>query len=585
MLAVLFICLLLGVFVNNNNNCTFYEILGVTCGKCNIVTHIFLFYTNCGYSILSFLFIFSFCLFYFRVLHLRTMSCDRSEFSYAGVLDITVKTSGCYADPISSRGKALQIIRAISLIFIPLVGMAIFAAIMLSAAMKSSAKMENVRTQIARAQDIGDFIHALQLERADVVLAIQIKNSSFLNTSFERTDQMSELLRHWPYCDYKSRESLVSRLYSHRFHIFNSDVSSLSEIAFYSRLSKCFISRLIDTTKGMFSGDFWQSIVAYKMLIRAKENMGIVLSYGIVFFENGSLTETDYNLLHMNDALAFDHIETYQQYSGQFFLENNSAWEAVNRFRQDYQTNSFENPSKMKGSEYYDVVYEYLEMLRKTKRALKEHILSKLQDQVEEVRLDLIMASMACVLVFILAPVLFSLAHRLTTSIQNYAREAFRKSHLLKIEKQRADDLLYQMMPRSVAQQLKLNKTVNAEYYENVTVYFSDIVGFTTLCASCSPLEVVAFLNKLYHFFDDCLDLYDVYKVETIGDAYMVVSGLPQRNGITHVSEVTLMAVELLLGVTDFQIPHLPDRCLQLRIGIHTGEVQLHTHEIRNLYR
>ena len=64
---------------------------------------------------------------------------------------------------------------------------------------------------------------------------------------------------------------------------------------------------------------------------------------------------------------------------------------------------------------------------------------------------------------------------------------------------------------------------------------------------------------------------YDVYKVETIGDAYMVASGLPRENGRRHVSEISDMALELLEGVDTFTIPHLPDEQLKLRIGIHTG--------------
>ncbi|KAH9510260.1 Receptor-type guanylate cyclase gcy-7 [Bulinus truncatus] len=161
--------------------------------------------------------------------------------------------------------------------------------------------------------------------------------------------------------------------------------------------------------------------------------------------------------------------------------------------------------------------------------------------------------------------------HTLTMSIQNYAIEASHKSQQLNIEKQRSDSLLYQMLPKSVAQQLKMHKTVNAEFYEQVTLFFSDIVGFTKISAASTPLQVVVLLNQLYQVFDDILDHYDVYKVETIGDAYMVVSGLPNRNGSNHCAEISLMAIELLKTTRDFAIPHMPSRTIELRIGCHSG--------------
>lgn len=70
-----------------------------------------------------------------------------------------------------------------------------------------------------------------------------------------------------------------------------------------------------------------------------------------------------------------------------------------------------------------------------------------------------------------------------------------------------------------------MNEEIAADNYPESTVFFSDIVGFTQLAAQCSPHQVVGMLNTLYVCFDQRIEMFDVYKVETIGDAYMVVSG------------------------------------------------------------
>ncbi|KAK1877173.1 Heat-stable enterotoxin receptor [Dissostichus eleginoides] len=153
-------------------------------------------------------------------------------------------------------------------------------------------------------------------------------------------------------------------------------------------------------------------------------------------------------------------------------------------------------------------------------------------------------------------------------TLENLVEE---RTSLYKAERDRADRLNFMLLPGPVVRSLKETGRVEPELFEEVTIYFSDIVGFTTLCHYSTPMEVVDMLNDIYKNFDSILDHHDVYKVETIGDAYMVASGLPKRNGDRHAVDIAHMALDMLAFVGTFELQHLPGIPLWIRIGVHSG--------------
>ncbi|EZA46610.1 hypothetical protein DMN91_008977 [Ooceraea biroi] len=140
-------------------------------------------------------------------------------------------------------------------------------------------------------------------------------------------------------------------------------------------------------------------------------------------------------------------------------------------------------------------------------------------------------------------------------------------------EMKRTDELLYQMIPKQVADRLRNGESPidTCEMFDSVSILFSDVVTFTEICSRISPMEVVSMLNAMYSLFDTLTERNRVYKVETIGDAYMVVSGAPVKES-DHADRVCDMALDMVEAITD-----LKDRStgnhLQIRVGIHSGAV------------
>ena len=153
---------------------------------------------------------------------------------------------------------------------------------------------------------------------------------------------------------------------------------------------------------------------------------------------------------------------------------------------------------------------------------------------------------------------------------RNYTVQV-RSNELLAREKKTSEDLLLNILPSEVANELKEKGSAAAKSFDNVTVLFSDFVDFTSAGERMSAHELVGELDICFKAFDDIIGKYNIEKIKTIGDAYLAVSGLPTPHK-DHAEEVVKAALEIV----DFlkqRKASLGDRSFDARIGIHSGAV------------
>lgn len=139
---------------------------------------------------------------------------------------------------------------------------------------------------------------------------------------------------------------------------------------------------------------------------------------------------------------------------------------------------------------------------------------------------------------------------------------------LLANEREKSDQLLLSIFPETIADKLRHSNQSVADSFEEITILFADIVGFTQYANTKTPTELVEMLDEVFSEFDGLLDKYNIEKIKTIGDAYMAVSGLPQPD-VNHCQNVADLALEIN-QIIETKFSEKYD--LKLRIGINTGK-------------
>ena len=159
--------------------------------------------------------------------------------------------------------------------------------------------------------------------------------------------------------------------------------------------------------------------------------------------------------------------------------------------------------------------------------------------------------------------------------------EVNRTNRLLKQQNATSERLLLNVLPRPIADRLKATDGVIADGFEDVSILFADIVDFTSMSAGLDPTEVVHVLNDVFSAFDQLAEAHRLEKIKTIGDAYMVVGGIPvHRKGHTHA--IADMALDMQRAVGRFKTTD--GSPIRLRIGINTGPVVARGHRHQEIH-
>jgi adenylate cyclase len=166
-------------------------------------------------------------------------------------------------------------------------------------------------------------------------------------------------------------------------------------------------------------------------------------------------------------------------------------------------------------------------------------------------------------------PVLFT-ATMLALNIAVFAKQRSEALAALREEQEKAENLLLNILPRSIADKLKDETQPIADHFGSASILFADVADFTPWSERLPPAEVVGYLDHLFSHFDELAERYGLEKIKTIGDCYMVAAGVPTPRS-DHAHALALMALDMLVAMREHEVfGHLG---LELRVGINSGPV------------
>ncbi|XP_059158525.1 adenylate cyclase, germination specific-like [Physella acuta] len=451
-----------------------------------------------------------------------------------------------------------------------------------------------VDSRIASALLIKDLLHQLQLERGLSALFVSsngdvITRDEMLQTRIHVDDRL-QALDLWPTevplwnGVVPEKETFKFELSKFRYNIDTKVVDEFTVVEHYSNQTSLLIQWLIQLTNSVTLGTFWDDVVAFQSLTFATENAGLERAAGAIFFTKGSgsfegLGSYMHYVITGRSALAvaaeFSDLVHARVQEDEISLITN----AINEFRQLINSNG---TSALSGGNQSSVdaarawvgnMSEYIDFLHGVQNEVGDEIKYHTSDSSSTQQKTTVFSASMMVAEFFFYPLFIILTLRLTNRVKDYSSKLTVRLKHLSREQRRNTTLVKEMYPPSVASRLLKGGHVDPESFDSATVCFSGLADFEELSRISHGVDIIYFINRLFDLMDDEINKYDVLKVETVGDQYLVVSGVPLRNGNAHIVEIANMALGLLELTSQLTVDHLPTLPIRLKFGMCTGTV------------